>query len=366
MINLLLSLILLTCFGVAAAWVAEHPGSVTIFWFDYRIDTSLAFLAIAAASASLLIAFTVLVVRHLVLAPGRYSDRKKLRYYRKGMRELTYSVAALAAADVKGAELHTKKAGKLLGQTPLVLLLSAQIARSRGDDSATRQLLEQMLTHQETEYLAARSLSDAASKQHQLIKALALAERAQAINPGDIAQIISLQIRLGKWQEAQLTLNKAVRKGRLSRNEWRHYRGVVYLQQGLLLMEAGQAESGLAAARYGLKEMPDFAPAIMLAARAFAANGQQKKAMKLLFTAIQHAPHPQMVDALRDIIMKVPPQKQAKLLAKLNAFKSGATTSESWACSSCGTAAKQWAAHCPACNAFDTLEWKKRELKFVA
>ena len=57
---------------------------------------------------------------------------------------------------------------------------------------------------------------------------------------------------------------------------------------------------------------------------------------------------------------------KSSLLSKLNAFKSETTTSESWACSSCGTAAKQWAAHCPTCSAFDTLEWKKRELKFVA
>jgi len=318
MINLLLLLFFLGCLGIATAWMAENPGHVTIHWFDYRIDTSFAFLLVMALIAAVVVAYGWILVRRLILAPVHFSERRNLKHYRKGLTELTYSVAALASADTREAEIHTRKAEKLLGRIPLTLLLSAQIARSHGDDAKTRLLLEQMLEHKETEYLAARSLSDAASKQQMFPKALALAERAHALNPKGIESIVSLHTRLGQWQEAMLAIDKAVRKGRITRASMRHYKGCVYLQQGIQLLGEGHSEAALAAARHALKQLPEFTPAVLFAAKAFAANGYKRKSEKLL--------------------KKLPPAH-----------------STSWTCNACGHASPEWHAHCPACDAFDTL-----------
>ncbi len=135
------------------------------------------------------------------------------------MAALTHGVAALAAGEAESAEAHTRKAEKLLGSTPLVLLLSAQIARSKGDDNKTRLLLEQMLGHSETEYLAARSLSDAASRQQLFSKALALAQQAHAVNAKGFSAVVSLHARLGQWQEALQAIEQALRKGQLTLSE---------------------------------------------------------------------------------------------------------------------------------------------------
>jgi len=365
MINLLLLLVFLTCIGITAAWVAENPGNVTIHWFDYRIDTSFAFLLVLLLVSAVVLAYAYTLIRRIVLAPEYVSNRRSLKRYKKGLTELTYSVAALAAADNKGAQLHTRKAEKLLGRTPITLLLSAQIARSHGDEDKTRMLLTQMLEHPETEYLAARSLSDVATKQQMLPNALTLAERAHALNAGSLAPVLSLQLRLGLWQQGMIAIDKTVRKGKITRSEMRHYKGILYVQQGKQLLEAGQKEAALAAAKQALKQLPYFVPCVLFAAKAFAANGQQGKAISLLFRAQDKTPHAQLAEALRNAIAREPENKQAKLRKKLAATAQSDATHSSWICSACGHATREWDAHCPNCAAFDTLEWKQRDLAFV-
>lgn len=430
MINLLLLLLLITCFGITAAWVAENPGIVTIHWFDYRIDTSLAFLLLAGIAGALVLAWMYLVVRKLALAPHQLKQRRNINQYRKGLAELTSSVAALAAADIKGAETHTRKAEKLLGRTPLTLLLAAQVARSQGDEPRTRLLLEEMLEHKETEYLAARSLSDAAGKQQLYPRALELAERAQSVNPQGLASVVGLHVRLGQWQQAQHAVTRALRKGHISWNARKRYAGIAYVQHGLQLLRDAHPEAALAAARHALKALPDFAPAVILAARAYAACQQPNKAIRLIYRAWKKSPQPELAECLRDIMVGEPKEKQMKRVRKLAALHPSSSESDlaiaetavahkdwgaarkalkaalakeesaracrlmaaieqnefsdydaggrwlaraaaagqdpAWVCQACGQAAVRWDAHCPSCDAFDTLEWKKRQLKFAA
>ena len=425
MIRLWLLLCVIAGLGAAAAWLAGQPGSVTIYWFDWRIDTSFAFLIMAAAISAVLFAYLLIFLRAVLLAPAHFSERRQMRHYHKGMEEITYSVAALAASDVKNARLHTRKAERLLGQTPLTLLLSAQLARNEGDEEKTRLLLNKMLDHKETEYLAARSLSESASKERMFEKALPLAERARSVNPKETssaASLISLHIKLEKWQEALHAVQKATRKGAFSRKEKRHYRGIVYLAQGMQLLEAGQAEAATTNASVALKYLPQFTPAILFAARAMIAAGKLPKATRLILKYWRIAPHPELASALRIAIAKEAPAKQLKIVRKLAALlpdhpesnlavaeiaikqkewdiartalktvlkkhesmracklmayteqgefsdfdAAGRWLSRSadaepeavWACNRCAHGSEHWQAHCPSCDAFDTLEWK--------
>jgi HemY protein len=361
MINLLLFLVAIACFGAAAAWMAENPGQVTMTWFDYRIDTSLAFLFTLTLLAALALALLYLLIRKIILIPSQFSERRNLKHYKRGLSELTYSVAALAASDVSSAETHTRKAEKLLGKTPITLLLSTQIARSRGDDIKTRTLLEQMLEHEETEYLAARYLSDAASKQQYFPRALSLAQRAYELSPKDptaISTIISLQLRLGQWQEALRAIDKAYRKRTYAtRGDMKRHKGLVHLKQGMNMMDAGHAETALQHARAALGFLPGYAPAAIFAAKVFSANGKQSKAVKTIQQAWKLSPNPQLENELRILIVSLPREKQQRLLQKLK--ESGvAETGTVWKCQSCGHTTENWDVYCPSCSAFDSLEWK--------
>ena len=342
------------------------------------------------------------------------------------MREITYSVAALAASDVADAEKHTRKAEKLLGRTPLTLLLSAQVARNQGDDAKTQALLEQMLDYKETEYLAARSLSESASKRH-LPDALALAQRALAVNPQGIAKVVSLHIQLKQGAEALAALAKAKRQ--LTSAEFRHYKGIVHLEQGLQSLELGHITDAIASARQALKFLPEFSPSIAFSARAYTAGNQAGKAYALITRGWKKAPDMLLADAFYDAVAFEPQDKQIKLTRKLIAThpdtqagdmllakvaircrdwtlarksakaaiekdktvaacklmaeieqaefsdydasgkwlaaSADASADPSWICSACGNETQSWNAHCPTCQAFDTLSWKQRAIPFA-
>ncbi len=355
MINLLLFFIALLLFGMAAAWVAENPGQVTMIWESWRVDTSVAFLVLVGVLVAIFLALLFTILRSLLKAPEEWSTRRQLKYHRKGLTELTYSVAALAASDVRSAELHTRKAEKLLGKTPLTLLLSAQIARSQGDDHKTKLLLEQLLDHKETEYLAATSLSDAATKQDLLPQALDLAKRAHKINPGDnntLSSIISLHIRLGQWQEALRTLDQQGRKGFLTRSDHKRLHGLTHLMYTEALLSESRMEEALRQATRAGKLLPDFIPATLLLARVHAASGRVDKAVQLLFKAWRKTHHAQLATTIQSLA-ETNRKKYARILQTIGAHANDLAAL--WTCSNCGHSENEWHLHCPNCDGFDTL-----------
>jgi HemY protein len=159
--RLWIALFFLVGVSFAAVWVADHPGQVTIRWFDYRIDTSFAFVVIVSVIAAWLMITLYTWGRDLAHAPKRFGERQQLKHYQKGLAELTYSVAALAASDNATAEKHLQKAQRLLGATPMGLLVSAQIAKSRGEEARARELLNEMMNHKETKQVATSLLTNA-------------------------------------------------------------------------------------------------------------------------------------------------------------------------------------------------------------
>ncbi len=291
MINLLLFLIFIACTSLAVSLIVDNPGSVTMLWFDYQIETSAAFIILTILLTSILLILITLILRRIISTPSRILQRRSVRQLKTGISELTYSVAALASSNIDAAEQHVHKVEKLLGRTPLTLLLSAQIAKSRGNDTLTQKLLEQLLEHKETEYLAARSLSDSASKQDNLPKALQLAKKAQTMNPRDNASalaVASLQVRLKHWHEAL----ENVQKTRLPRKEKLRIYTLIQLSRGELLLEDGWAEQALYLTSNILRVLPDFSPTIAFVARAYSQNNMSEKAIKLITRAWKKNPSP--------------------------------------------------------------------------
>jgi len=83
--------------------------------------------------------------------------------------------------------------------------------------------------------------------------------------------------------------------------------------------------------------------------------------------------------ALTAALEKAETVRTCKLLAELEsgeypdfdisskwiARSTNASADPAWICNNCGHAAPVWDAHCGVCDAFDSLEWKKRELAFA-
>lgn len=321
MINLLLFLLFIACASLSVALIIENPGSVTMLWFDYQIETSVAFIILIILLAAIFIVLFTIAIKIIISAPSQFWQRRNVKQLKSGITELTYSIAALASSNIDAAETHVRKVEKLLGRTPLTLLLSAQIAKTRGNEATTHALLEQLLEYKETEYLAARSLSDSASKQDNLPKALQLAKKAQVMNPKDNAStlaVISLQVRVKHWDEALANIQKT----KLPRKEKLRIRALIQLARGELLLENGRDEEALSLVSSIISALPKFAPAIVFCANTYDKNQLFKKAKKL---------RARISEDIADGI---------------------------WLCKSCGHSQKIWNIHCDSCSEFDTLEWK--------
>lgn len=321
--NLLLFLLLIACVSITGAWVAENPGYVTLYWYDWRVDTSAAFLLLLMLAATLAILVLMALARRLILAPGHMSRRRSVKYYRLGLDEITRSIAALAAADPGQAQQHARKAERCLGDHPITLLITAQIARNEGDEAKTHLLLERMLEHEETEYLAARLLSESAARQQRFVQAERYAQRAHAANPQETASattLIGVLLKQKKWQEALTALDGMARKGRMRHADRLHLKGLIQLEHGEAALEEKQYEAALASARQCLKYLTDFPPAITFAARALQQSGQTPKAVKLILKKWKIAPHPQLSQLLLEMSTSLPKTKQLKLMRKLPAI----------------------------------------------
>lgn len=321
MINLLLFLFFVACASLAIAMVVDNPGRVTMLWFDYQIETSVAFIILVILLAAIFIVLFTLIIRLIIASPSQFWQRRNVKQLNNGITELTYSIAALASSNITAAETHVHKVEKLLGKTPLTILLSAQIAKNKGNDAATHALLEQLLGYKETEYLAARSLSESASQNANLPKALQLAKKALELNPKDSSATIavaSLQIRLKLWDEAISNIQRT----KLPRKEKSRLLALTHLARGELLMAGGYYEEALSLVKTIISNLPDFPPAIAFCANIYDKNQMSKKA--------------------------------AKLRIKLSQYMADGT----WSCKTCAHNNKIWTIHCDSCGGFDTMELK--------
>lgn len=320
MIALFALLLIVAMCGIAAAWLGMNPGNVTITWFDMQIETSVAVLCLLALLSAMLLTFIYNLLRKIFLAPTRIAQHRSLKHYRQAMTEVTHSIAALAANDMPSAIRHTKRAEKSLGTTPLTLLLRAQISKNAGHDDETRILLEQLLEHPETEYLAAKSLSDAAQKQQRMPQALTFAERAHRINPKEAYgawAVFNLHLNADHFQEAEAQARHARKTGAFSRSDLANAQGKIALKQAAHSYAEGIRDNALIFAKHALRALPGNIEAAELCAQLYVENNQPQKARSLIQEQWKTAPSAKLATLFLALIAQEKPDKQEKLLGKL-------------------------------------------------
>ena len=148
--------------AVGLAWFADRPGTVTIEWLGYQIETSalVGALAIAALVALLILLWAVL--RYLFTRPAAIAAHLRERRRQQGYDALSRGLLAIGVGDRTLAQRYAGIAGRNLPNEPLTALLRAQAAQLKGDRDAARRAFEAMLDHPETR--AAWACADCSSK----------------------------------------------------------------------------------------------------------------------------------------------------------------------------------------------------------
>ena len=273
--------LLLLALGVAAVlWLSGLGGSVEIRQADWVIQVSL-----PAVVAVLLLLFGLL---HALLRgwawlrgwPARRRARRLERDRAAADRSLTLALVALAAGRGDAARIEVNRARALAGDTPQLLLLSAEAARLTGDEAAATEAFEALAAREDARFLGLRGLLRQAEAQEDWAAAKRIAGQAQALEPGAEwlkRERAEVAVRQRDWSEALALAGPEAPRAALS------------------LAAAGQEEDPLKAAeleRQAFMADPGFAPAAVAHARRLTDTGSPRRARAVLKEGWAANPHP--------------------------------------------------------------------------
>jgi HemY protein len=304
MLRALLLFIGLAALGIAGAWLADHPGHISMQWGGRRLETSTA----VAVTGLLVLLIAVAAIyrfwRWLLSSPLALSALRAEGRRRKGYESLSSGLVAVAAGDLAQAKKLARRASQLLDEPALTLLLSAQAAQLDGDEAAAGGYFQAMRERPETEFLGLRGLLVQARRAGDRAEALTLARRAFALRPDTPwvgQELFSLEAAAGDWRAAEETLAHSIKHKQLVGGEAARRQAIVLYAQARAAAELGESKRALELARKAHVQLPDFSPATALAGRLYGAGGDTRKAQRLLREGWGTAPHPVILAAWLDI-----------------------------------------------------------------
>jgi HemY protein len=307
---------------VACVWLADRPGTVTIHWQGWRIDTTVPVVLFFLAGLLALFVFAGRLLRFLVDFPSRWLMRRRFIKQRKGYLALTDGMAAVAGGDAEAAKKFAKKAQALLDDEQVTGLLAAQAAGLAGDDNAAREHFQALLVRPETALSGCQGMMALALKQDNREQALDWARRAWATGTrvGVVAETLyDLQARAGQWAEAELTVVEAVRRKAMTKAKSATLRAVALTERALRVapQAAGSQHEAMALILSAHRADTAFVPAAVLASRLLVAAGKLRKANSVLADAWKRNPHPDLASAWRDLVPDEAPLTRFSRLQKV-------------------------------------------------
>jgi HemY protein len=425
MIRALWLFLLVAAIAVFAVVMADLPGTVTIGLQDREIRLSIPVAAALVIILSILTITAYRIITTFVDAPAEFFRWRAMGRRRKGYLALTRGLVAVAAGDDEEARRQTRKAISLVGEPPLALLLAAQAAQLEGNDETAQRYYTQMLQSKETEFLGLRGLYMASVRRGDTDQAISIAERARVLRPKTrwaLNALFDLNVSKRAWAQATNALDSQASARLIDTSIAKRRRAVLAAASAKDAEAKGDAETALKRAQDALGLAPGFAPAALIAAKHFAAQGRQWKAGSLIETAWAQEPHPDLARAYASLKPEETPQARAKRLRDLAGMKPEHPESQilsaavsislgrleearealsplverfpvarvcllmadiergfggdgivarewaaramraprdaQWVCAACARAHNEWSPTCSACGGFDTLSWQ--------
>jgi HemY protein len=297
MIRTILFIVGIGLLVAGGVWLAERPGNVALEWQGWRIDTSVAFLALCIVIGAAIVALLYRFWHALRGAPGSFIANRRQARRERGYHALTQGMVAVAAGDADEAQSQARRADSLLGDPPLTMLLSAQSAQLNGDEAAAKSYFTAMLERPETAFLGLRGLLMQAQREGNEAEVLRLARRAYQLRPKTpwvLTTLFDSQVKADHWREALPVLEEAVKRGAVDGAEARRRRAVVLLGCSGEAEEGGDRAGALTYAKRAATLLPDFPPATLRHIALVIEGGKKRAAARMLHNAWSRSPHPEL------------------------------------------------------------------------
>ncbi len=292
MIRILVFLLLIGLVTLGLGFLVEQPGSMSLTWFGYHIDTSpLVGLGVVALTA--VIVWSVL--RFIFNLPSLVALTARARKRARGHDALARGIIAAGVGDLHKARKANQEAKKLAPHEPLTLLLDAQTAQLSGDRDGAERAFRAMTERQETRLLGLRGLHSESLRRGDHDRAHQIALQAQGIAPLAWSGQALLDRYSGQhdWEAARLCVAQNLKAKLIDKETANRQRAVI---DTALAMEAEATDQDRAISllRAAVKKAPDLVPANALLARLYTQRGKLRAASKLLEAAYAKTPHPDL------------------------------------------------------------------------
>ncbi|BCJ89516.1 membrane protein [Terrihabitans soli] len=299
MIRILGFLVGIALLGFGIGWLADRPGSFTLVWQGWQIETSVpvALLGIVLLAAAVIVLFWF--VRTIVGVPDAITDFFRGRRRQRGMTAVAHGLMAVGIGDGRAARRSANEARRLIGDEPLTLLLRAQAAQLAGDREEAESAFRAMLDQPETRPLGYRGLFVEARRRGDAVEAMSLAERAVKANPNVPwagPALLELQGTKRDWDGALASVERNAANRLVEKSDARRQRAVLLTAKALDRIDRGIADEALDLATEAVKLAPDLVPAAALAARLYAEGGDTRRASKIVEAAWRAGPHPDLAE----------------------------------------------------------------------
>ncbi len=323
MIRALLILLVVASAIAVGIGLLGDPGTATITWLHYRVDTS----ASATVIIGGLFAFWAVAFWNLVLwlarAPQRAERARNAARRRQGEDAVTRSFMALANGDAAEARRQSVKALDLSDNIVLVRILSALSAEESGDATAAKSAYSAMLSVPDLRLAGLKGLVQLADKAGDKQEAVRLATEAYNLpRPAMWAfeTLFEAKLAAGEWGEALDLIDSALNRKLISPIFSERAKASLMAATAAQLESAPDAQTQDQAMDYALraaKLQPQFTPAPVIASRQLRAAGKLGRAEDVLEAGWGAQPHPALWLAYRDLVNDETPRERARRLQGL-------------------------------------------------
>jgi HemY protein len=301
MIRVVAFFVVVGLLALGFAWFANHPGDVIVTWQGLRIKTTPTVLAVALLAALAVLAAVWWLLIVIVRSPATLARRRRNRRAERAYEAMSHGLVAIGSGDIDAARKHAAEVNRLAPHEPLALLLNAQSAQLAGDRAGAERAFRTMAGRDDTKTLGLHGLFIEARRRDDHAGARAYAEEAARTSPAlgwASRAVLEARVKDGDWAGALHLLERNLRA--LEKSIYRRLRAVLLTAQAQMLEDTDR-DRAKAQALEAQKLAPTLVPAAALAGRLLAADGQHRKARRVIDRAWRANPHPELAQAYAEI-----------------------------------------------------------------
>ncbi len=295
----------LTALVAASVWLANEPGTVSLTWRGWQVNTSVGILVmtmIALVIAVLLVMRLFSLIRGSVLA---FVAARRERRFKRGLVSLGDGFAAVQAGQAPAAQKFAREAARLLSDNPAVLVLRKDAAALAGDVREMQEAALALLSRPETELAGLRALAERAVTDGDAAGALGHGRRAlerKDAPPWALLLVLDLEIAAERWTEALAALDGKLARAAYSPTELKRLTSRLLTKQAHAVLDLGDAPTAANAAKKAMDVDETNGAAVAAFAKAMTAQGKGRKAASAVERAWATEPTRELLAAYRSLI----------------------------------------------------------------